>query len=543
MLKAAAALVGNAGLYLPLSAGEFVRYGAPTGTCWSHARLQQIDSDGMIADIGIYSADGGLLARFRNLRLRKRAVRESRVEESTTGIYGIDWMPAELSHNPNVLQGHWLIFGNDPVLDEEIAEHIGKQGGTSRVVAFATAANVAASDSGEREVAEILREPRAHAGTVAGILFTHQFPSLGEDGPDGLEQFQGYADALSLLQALVREQISPVAGVWFVTRNAQPAVDAAPSVSVAGRAIWALRRTAAVEFPELDTHTVDLDATGGAEDLLRIVAGTHEAEIGWRSASAWKPQLTKRMPVGTQATEEENTEIRPSPKGTIDDLLSVSVPRTEPQADEIEIKVGAHGVNFRDVMNTLGMLPGFPPQLGGECAGVVTRAGARSGYRVGDRVFAFALGSFRTFVTIPARNATKIPAHMTFAQAADIARGVSHCVSRIGSPCEAARGREDFDSLRNGRTRSCGSSSCRCPRRRSIRDCRQRGETRVSPVPGRASCVSFENRRLCGWSDGSHGRSRCECGAQLPDRRTGGEHSEHCGSFKDVFLKWASGMC
>jgi acyl transferase domain-containing protein/acyl carrier protein len=411
-LQVTAAVAEDAALYLPLSLEKLLQYGPLVGKCWSHARVRRIDSDTMAAEIGIYGADGNLLARLTNLRLRKRAR-----EETRAGIYGIDWIPAELSQNPKVLQGPCLVLaeagGEDAAFGEKIAQQIRRQGGNAWVVSFGKV-----TGDGEQEAAEILREAKASSGGLAGVIYVRQAPFLREEMLGELQQFQGYGRALALLQALVREQISLVSGVWLVTRNAQSAVHVSVDLSVEGRAIWALRRTAAVEFPELDAHAVDLDAAGDAEDLLRVVAGTREAEIAWRNGSAWKPRLAERMRESAETVERDNSEIRPSPKGVIDELLSVSVPRVEPRADEIEIEVHAHGVNFRDVMNALGMLPGFPPQLGGECAGIVVRAGERSGYRAGDRVFAFALGSFRTFVTIPSRNAAKIPLQMTFVQAA-----------------------------------------------------------------------------------------------------------------------------
>lgn len=419
-LQVAAAAIGDEGLYLPLSAEEFIRYGSPRGMCWSHACLFEIDSDTMAADIRVFSADGSLLAQFVNLRLRKRAVRESEVQEAPVGIYGIDWMRAEPSYNPTVFQSKWLVLGSDTDLSEEIAQRIRSRGGQAWIASFEKTTDMVVFDNGEHDAARIVREATANLGQIAGLICIHQASSLREDIPDGVEQFEGYAQALWLLQALVREQINPASGVWFVTRNAQTAGNASADVSMEGSAIWALRRTAAVEFPELSTHAVDLDDSATAEDLCRVIAETREAEIVWRNGLAWKPRLVERILPCAEPAETDNSEIRPSPKGVIEDLLLVPTPRVQPRAHEIEIEVRAHGVNFRDVMSALGMLPGYPPQLGGECAGKVVRAGGSSNYSIGDSVFAFALGSFRRFVTVPASNVARVPSQLSFAQAATL---------------------------------------------------------------------------------------------------------------------------
>lgn len=62
-------------------------------------------------------------------------------------------------------------------------------------------------------------------------------------------------------------------------------------------------------------------------------------------------------------------------------------------ADEVEIKPCAYGLNFRDVMVAMDELR--EPTMGVECAGIVTRVGpeaAAQGFAVGDAVMALLLG-------------------------------------------------------------------------------------------------------------------------------------------------------
>ena len=48
-----------------------------------------------------------------------------------------------------------------------------------------------------------------------------------------------------------------------------------------------------------------------------------------------------------------------------------------PGAGEVLLSVKAVGINFRDVLNVLGMYPGDPGAPGSDVAGVVMAAGAR----------------------------------------------------------------------------------------------------------------------------------------------------------------------
>jgi NADPH:quinone reductase-like Zn-dependent oxidoreductase/malonyl CoA-acyl carrier protein transacylase/NADP-dependent 3-hydroxy acid dehydrogenase YdfG len=86
--------------------------------------------------------------------------------------------------------------------------------------------------------------------------------------------------------------------------------------------------------------------------------------------------------------------------------------------DEIEIRVKAVGMNFKDCLIALGRVPGTT--FGQECAGVVTRAGNLSGYTPGDRVAGFGTAMFKTFVRCKANFTTKIPDSISFLEASGI---------------------------------------------------------------------------------------------------------------------------
>ena len=96
--------------------------------------------------------------------------------------------------------------------------------------------------------------------------------------------------------------------------------------------------------------------------------------------------------------------------------------------DEVEIEVRTAGLNFRDVMYAMGLLPdeavedGFcGPTLGMEVAGVVTRVGAAVvELAPSDAVIAFAPASFANHVRTRALAVTRKPAHWSFAAAATV---------------------------------------------------------------------------------------------------------------------------
>src|SRR5262249_5134439 len=121
----------------------------------------------------------------------------------------------------------------------------------------------------------------------------------------------------------------------------------------------------------------------------------------------------------------------------------------EPVGDgQVEIDVHAAGLNFRDVMWAMGLLPeealsdGFAgPTLGLECAGVVRSLGQGvDGLAVGDRVMAFAPGSLSTRVVTMAEAVAPIPPQTSFAQAATIAVAFVTAIYALGHLAKLAPG-------------------------------------------------------------------------------------------------------
>ena len=104
-------------------------------------------------------------------------------------------------------------------------------------------------------------------------------------------------------------------------------------------------------------------------------------------------------------------------------LHLIPVPNeTTPLADnEIELVVYASGLNFRDVLNHLGLYPGDAGPLGGEAAGVIRRIGkAVTRFKVGDSVFGEVLGGFCTYTRTYEDLLAHLPSHLTYTQAAGL---------------------------------------------------------------------------------------------------------------------------
>ncbi|ROW15068.1 hypothetical protein VPNG_03455 [Cytospora leucostoma] len=85
---------------------------------------------------------------------------------------------------------------------------------------------------------------------------------------------------------------------------------------------------------------------------------------------------------------------------------------------EVEVGIQAAGLNFKDIMATLGVVPEDEHLLGLEGAGIITRVGSNVTYRVGDRVVVHSRGSFANRIRVPKENVFLLPKSVSFEEGA-----------------------------------------------------------------------------------------------------------------------------
>ena len=234
----------------------------------------------------------------------------------------------------------------------------------------------------------------------------------------------GYLLALRTAQAVAAA--GKIAGLCVVTRGAQ-AIAVADEINLGQAPLIGLIRTLAAERTDLRVLRIDLDpgVPADARSVLRVLGSDATAgfEIGVRNGQYLVPRLQE--PAARRQTErrgERDREVlRILERGALENLAVRTEPRRVPAAREVEIQVRASGLNFRDVLNLLGMYPGDAGNLGSECSGVVTAVGAGVDHvRVGDEVVAFAADSMASHVTCPSSLVVRKPPTLAFADAVTI---------------------------------------------------------------------------------------------------------------------------
>lgn len=98
-------------------------------------------------------------------------------------------------------------------------------------------------------------------------------------------------------------------------------------------------------------------------------------------------------------------------------------------ADQVEIHVHVTGMNFKDVVISMGQLPST--YIGVECSGTIARVGSSvTDFAIGDRVCAVAAGAYHTFARCKSTSAVKMPDDMTMEVGASIP--IVYCTAYYG---------------------------------------------------------------------------------------------------------------
>jgi acyl transferase domain-containing protein/acyl carrier protein len=232
-------------------------------------------------------------------------------------------------------------------------------------------------------------------------------------------QTLGALSGMLLAQSLIGLDAPPP--VWLATRGAQRADALDRALNPAQAPVWGLARAVALEHPELRCICVDLDEGAEVDALMAelnapVAARSEPTQLAWRGGERRAAQLAhlRRHAGGTKLPRPAAYRLAPATRGALDQLGLQPLERRLPGPGEVEIAVEATGLNFKDVLNVLGMYPGDPGPLGGECAGRVSAVGPGVTHlRVGDEVLGVAGGSFASHVVARAAFVQPRPAGLS----------------------------------------------------------------------------------------------------------------------------------
>lgn len=309
--------------------------------------------------------------------------------------------------------------------------------GTKAAAAQLVVWDRAAAEAARPAQSIVIRPPAAEAelpAELAGQLRGHGH-QVRVDRDDAAAE--GDTVVLPLLLDTARDPVTFLTGAILALRAEAEALPAKATLWLVARcgkvngkadggrglaeALAAAARTLANEYSGLAIRFAALapalpDDTAALAGLIGSAPAETEFEIDRDGIFVSRVDAVRPAPQDAPA-EDRAARLALAAPGSLGRIGWVAAERRAPGPEEIEIEVAASGLNFRDVMFSLGLLPddyledGFAgPTLGFECAGTVRRVGtAVTGLKAGDRVMGFAPAAFATHVTIPAQVAMRVP--------------------------------------------------------------------------------------------------------------------------------------
>lgn len=242
-------------------------------------------------------------------------------------------------------------------------------------------------------------------------------------------------DHLDRLGERCRRLAAAPGRLWVLVDFGRPQAVSDCAVHPLWCALTAALRVAQNEYPHIEMRCLGIAATpesrsleGAAEEML---APTDERELLFLGGERVVVRIERGVShpqVRSRSAGEPNLKLTSRSGTNRGGLTWKGAARQSPGAGEVEIEVAATGLNFRDVMWNLGLLPeealedGYAgAALGMECAGVVTTVGEGvQGLQAGDRVVAFVSGGFASHVVAPAFAVSPIPGGLTLEAAATL---------------------------------------------------------------------------------------------------------------------------
>ena len=396
-----AAEQGVSDLFLPLRYGQVtLRDKMPRRFyCRATWRTAELNSETQVFDLDFLDRDGRRLGGIHEFTV-KRAPREALLRglggDATRLLYTLGWheVPAP-APDDGALSGSWLIAGFD-----ELAA------GLSGCVPFDP-------NTDPEPLGQLLAQAHERGVGFSGVVWRAAAPTEGESATDTAARIESeIANLLSAVHTVQGGTVKLPGGLWIVTERAV-ATESGEPVDPAQAALWGFGRTTINEEPALRCRLVDVDGSPEAVRALSALLTTpvDEPEIAVRQGKLLASRLLPWARSGhLTVPRSADYVLAPTERGAIDNLRLTETDVVPPAEGYVQVRVEAAGLNFRDVLNVLGLYPGDPGPIGGDFAGTVTQLGGGvTGLAVGQRVYGFMQGAFASRFNVPAQLLAPIP--------------------------------------------------------------------------------------------------------------------------------------
>jgi acyl transferase domain-containing protein/acyl carrier protein len=445
-------------VYLPVGVEQLQLYRRPGNCLWSQVtkiEFQDANQQHLKADLCLFDEGGHAVAKITGLSFRRvthkafeRTIRKvlqpNSQKDTNNWLYQVTWKQQELApliNNEKGEKSSWLIFADNDGIGLQLAELLKQQGDRCIIVSHGNVYKQLQADcyqvnfSLPEDFRCLLHDAFGHHHPPCrGIV--HLW-SIDETLTSEVAEAQvvNCGSVLHLVQAISDAKLPSSPRLYLVTKGSQAVSQEQTQLQLHQATLWGLGKVVALEHPELQCTRLDLDPFNPQNNIgtltLELLAQDREDQIVYRQEIRYVSRLARILSTPEIPTNEP-FQIKISEYGVFENLNKAPMVRRSPQVGEVEIEVRAVGINFRDVLNALGMLKDYTEQMGinnasalpfgGECSGIIVAVGDNvSGLKVGDEVIAAqTIGSLASFVTVKSEFVVLKPHNISFEAAATI---------------------------------------------------------------------------------------------------------------------------
>ncbi|XP_666606.1 hypothetical protein [Cryptosporidium hominis TU502] len=246
----------------------------------------------------------------------------------------------------------------------------------------------------------------------------------------------------------INSKVSRSSVILFITENTIPYNN--NSYKFIGSDIWGLVRSARYELDKYSLKLLDLDcftkdlSEDNLSKIFSCILSSNESEFIFRNGELLFPRLSKiSIPINGPLN------IRLAERGALTNLLTemqTNIPyinsdkkldlidcfdklenysamknETILKDNEVLLRICSVGLNFRDVLNVMGLYPGDPGPPCSDCSGIVVSVGKGVKHlKCGDEVYAMVPGCLNTFIVAIGDTCCLMPKNCDFSLSSSI---------------------------------------------------------------------------------------------------------------------------
>jgi polyketide synthase 12 len=420
------------GVYLPVHIDRYKFHSKPSSSMvLSYVKVTESSDSFLNGDFWILNEDGSLVAEVQGLRCKYiEGSRKSDDNIAYSGCYEFEWEKVD-DFNLKASNNSVLIFGNNHHAYKELKKSLESRGSIVLEGKLDLEANI-------EVLKEYLKDVKEQYPTLNRFVFMSN-PKL-ENNTITNSIVELSMASLHLFKSIIENELN--VSVWVVTNQAEKVTETDEEINIVESVLHGTSKVMVNEFPLCTVKIADVSSFATSNEISNLSAfisstsnGGNETEFAFRGEDIFIKRLqeievekvtqraTERMPASGSFYQAYLKE-----KGILDSLAFRAIPSFELDENEVEIDVVASGLNFKDVLNLMGLLTEesvagglVGARLGLECSGIVSRVGKNITHvKPGDEVIAIAPESLAGKAKTQSHCVVKKPAHITHEEGATI---------------------------------------------------------------------------------------------------------------------------